>query len=66
MSFDPDVTSSEVDARVDWIGASFITCGLVLIVFVLGQGAIAGWDTPCMSCFLLVLNSGLHPDSHQI
>jgi hypothetical protein len=46
ISFDADVTSTEA---VDWIGASLITVGLVLIVFVLGQGQIApqGWKTPC-------------------
>lgn len=52
VSFDPDIPSPEIDARVDWIGAILVTCGLVLIVFVLGQGPVAGWKTPCMSCFL--------------
>lgn len=51
MSFDADVISSEVDA-VDWIGAMLITSGLVLIVFVLGQGPTAGWKTPCASRLL--------------
>lgn len=54
VSFDPDKTSTETDPRVDWIGAFLVTAGLVLIVFVLGQGPIAGWKTPCMSCFLLL------------
>lgn len=46
ISFDADVTSTEA---VDWIGASVVTVGLVLIVFVLGQGEVAseGWKTPC-------------------
>jgi hypothetical protein len=46
ISFDADVTSTEA---VDWIGASLVTVGLVLIVFVLGQGQVAsqGWKTPC-------------------
>jgi hypothetical protein len=46
ISFDADVTSTEA---VDWIGASLITVGLVLVVLVLGQGEIApqGWKTPC-------------------
>ncbi|KAG2147770.1 major facilitator superfamily domain-containing protein [Suillus bovinus] len=45
ISFDADVTSIEA---VDWIGASVVTVGLVLIVFVLGQGEVAsqGWNTP--------------------
>jgi hypothetical protein len=48
-SFDADKPSTETVKRVDWIGALFITTGLVLIVFVLGQGALAtnGWKTPC-------------------
>lgn len=39
----------EADKRVDWIGALLVTIGLVLIVFVLGQGGIAPrrWATPC-------------------
>jgi hypothetical protein len=51
ISFDADVPSSEVVKRVDWIGASLVTVGLVLIVFVLAQGEIAsdGWKTPCRS-----------------
>lgn len=49
ISFDADVPSSELVKRVDWIGASLVTIGLVLIVFVLGEGEIAsdGWKTPC-------------------
>ncbi|KAG2739349.1 efflux transporter [Suillus brevipes Sb2] len=45
ISFDADVTATEA---VDWIGASLVTVGLVLIVFVLGQGEVAsqGWKTP--------------------
>lgn len=46
ISFDADITSTEA---VDWIGASLVTIGLVLIVLVLGQGEVApqGWKTPC-------------------
>lgn len=49
MSFDADKPSTETVKRVDWIGASLITVGLVLIMFVLGQGELApqGWKTPC-------------------
>lgn len=49
ISFDADVPSAERVKRVDWIGASLVTIGLVLIIFVLGQGEIAsdGWKTPC-------------------
>ena len=48
-SIDADLPSQETDKRVDWIGALLVTTGLVLIVFVLGQGEIAPlqWATPC-------------------
>ncbi|KIK39599.1 hypothetical protein CY34DRAFT_808124 [Suillus luteus UH-Slu-Lm8-n1] len=51
ISFDADVTSTEA---VDWIGASLVTIGLVLIVLVLGQGEVApqGWKTP----YIIVLS----------
>ncbi|KAG2341240.1 MFS general substrate transporter [Suillus weaverae] len=56
ISFDADVPSSELVKRVDWIGASLVTIGLVLIVFVLGQGEIAsdGWKTPYIIVLLII------------
>ncbi|KAG6908440.1 hypothetical protein DXG01_004523 [Tephrocybe rancida] len=56
ISFDPDLPSQEVDRRVDWLGALLVTAGLVLIVFVLGQGEIApqGWKTPYIIACLIV------------
>ncbi|KAG1820865.1 major facilitator superfamily domain-containing protein [Suillus subaureus] len=53
ISFDADVTSTEA---VDWIGASLVTIGLVLLVFVLGQGEVAsqGWKTPYIIILLIV------------
>ncbi|KAG5636878.1 hypothetical protein H0H81_006540 [Sphagnurus paluster] len=55
ISFDPDQPSTEPDKRVDWIGAFLVTAGLVLIVFVLGQGEIApeGWKTPYIIALLI-------------
>ena len=49
FSIDADLPSKEIDKRVDWIGAFLVTIGLVLIIFVLGQGEIAPrqWATPC-------------------
>ncbi len=49
FAIDPDLPSTEIDQRVDWIGATLVTAGLVLIVFVLTQGEIAPqqWKTPC-------------------
>ncbi|KAG1737059.1 major facilitator superfamily domain-containing protein [Suillus paluster] len=55
ISFDADVPSTEIVERVDWIGASLVTIGLVLIVFVLGQGELAsqGWKTPYIIVLLI-------------
>ena len=49
LTVDPDKPSEEEDKRVDWIGSTLITGGLVLIIFVLSDAAIAprGWRTPC-------------------
>lgn len=48
-SIPPDHVSTEVDKRVDWLGAFLVTVGLVLIVFVLSDGEIAPdqWATSC-------------------
>ncbi|KAG6844857.1 hypothetical protein H0H87_003100 [Tephrocybe sp. NHM501043] len=56
ISFDSDLPSQEVDRRIDWLGALLVTAGLVLIVFVLGQGEIApqGWKTPYIIALLIV------------
>ncbi|KAF8992533.1 major facilitator superfamily domain-containing protein [Cyathus striatus] len=56
VSIDKDLPSSETDRRVDWIGAFLVTGGLVLIVFVLGQGEIAPdqWKTPYIIALLIV------------
>jgi len=54
VSFDRDKASTETDPRVDWIGAFLVTAGLVLIVFVLGQGPIAGWTTPYIIACLVI------------
>lgn len=48
---DADHPSIEQDKRIDWLGALFVTAGLVLVVFVLSDGEIAPnkWATPCKS-----------------
>ena len=50
FSIDPDQPSTEVDKRVDYIGAFLVTAGLTFIIFILSDGSIApqGWATPCM------------------
>lgn len=54
--FDKDEPSPELDQRVDWLGAFLVTAGLVLIVFVLGQGELAPkqWATPYIIALLIV------------
>ncbi|KAG1738412.1 major facilitator superfamily domain-containing protein [Suillus paluster] len=56
ISFEADKKSTEVDKRIDWIGAGLVTLGLVLIVFVLGQGSLApqGWSTGYIIAMLVV------------
>ncbi|KIK51431.1 hypothetical protein GYMLUDRAFT_50532 [Collybiopsis luxurians FD-317 M1] len=56
LSFNQDEPSNEVDTRVDWIGAFLVTAGLVLIVFVLGQGEVAPkqWSTPYIIALLVI------------
>ncbi|KAL4260570.1 Major facilitator superfamily (MFS) profile domain-containing protein [Pleurotus pulmonarius] len=56
VAIDRDQPSSEQDKRVDWLGALLVTAGLVLIVFVLGQGEIAphAWSTPYIIVLLIL------------
>ena len=55
FSIDEDSPLVGIDRRIDWLGAFLVTAGLVMIVFVLGEGAVVGWSTPCSFPFLLVL-----------
>ncbi|KAJ7878874.1 efflux transporter [Mycena olivaceomarginata] len=56
LVIDADVPSTEKDKRVDWMGAFLVTTGLVLLVFVLGQGSLAtnGWKTGYIIALLIV------------
>lgn len=49
---EPDGPSTEIDRRLDFVGAILVTCGLVLIVFVLSDGETAPqqWKTSCKFC----------------
>lgn len=60
ISIDADQPSEEKDKRVDWLGAFFVTAGLVQIVFVLSQAELAPkkWATPCLFQITSSLNSG--------
>ena len=57
FSIDEDYPLVGIDRRIDWLGAFLVTAGLVMIVFVLGEGGVVGWATPCSSLSLLVLFS---------
>ncbi|KAE9386545.1 hypothetical protein BT96DRAFT_1005987 [Gymnopus androsaceus JB14] len=68
FSFERDQPSKEVDHRVDWIGASLVTSGLVLIVFVLGQGEVAPeqWATPyIIALYACIGHTRPHPFLQQ-
>ncbi|KAJ6474419.1 efflux transporter [Mycena vitilis] len=56
LVIDADLPSTEADRRVDWLGAVLVTVGLVLLVFVLGQGSLAsnGWKTGYIIALLIV------------
>ncbi|KAJ8093347.1 hypothetical protein PM082_020204 [Marasmius tenuissimus] len=56
LAFEKDKPSTETDKRVDWIGASLVTTGLILVVFVLSQGEVAPgrWKTPYIVVFLIL------------
>lgn len=49
-----DTPPAGIDKRIDWLGTALVTAGLVLIVFVLGQGELAPqkWKTPCTSLII--------------
>ena len=53
FSIDDDSPLVGIDRRIDWLGAFLVTAGLVMIVFVLGEGGVVGWATPCSSPFLV-------------
>ncbi|KAJ7776150.1 MFS general substrate transporter [Mycena metata] len=56
FAIDADLPSTEPDRRVDWFGAFLVTAGLILLIFVLGQGQLAshGWRTPYIITLLIV------------
>ncbi|KAJ7776161.1 MFS general substrate transporter [Mycena metata] len=56
FAIDADLPSTEPDRRVDWFGAFLVTAGLILLIFVLGQGQLAshGWRTPYIIALLIV------------
>ena len=52
ISIEDDSPPPGTDQRIDWLGAFLVTAGLFLIVFVLSDGGVVGWGTPCSSPIL--------------
>ncbi|KAH6901343.1 efflux protein [Coprinopsis sp. MPI-PUGE-AT-0042] len=52
----PDIHVEGKDKRIDWIGSFVVSAGLILVVFVLGQGELAerGWRTPYIIALLIL------------
>lgn len=44
----------KVKATVDWIGAVLITSGLMVLLFALTEGNVAGWRTPWVPVLIVV------------
>jgi hypothetical protein len=42
------------DKRVDWIGAFFVTTGLVFIIFALSDASTSGWGSPLIISLLVL------------
>ncbi|THH29111.1 hypothetical protein EUX98_g5075 [Antrodiella citrinella] len=51
-----DRPTTEIDKRVDWLGAALVTCGLILVVFVLSDGETAPdqWRTAYIIALLII------------
>ena len=51
VSIENDEVDLSGDRRVDWFGAFLVTSGLAMLLFVLGDGAVAvnSWRTNCKS-----------------
>ncbi|KXN82108.1 hypothetical protein AN958_03162, partial [Leucoagaricus sp. SymC.cos] len=54
LSIDKDVSNTAEEKKVDWLGAFLITAGLVLILFVLGEGETKGWATGYIIALLVI------------
>ena len=54
FSIDKDIHHTDVDRRVDWIGAFLVTGGLVLLTYGLTDGPSRGWSAPLVIVFLVL------------
>lgn len=51
---DPDVRDPSIDKRVDWVGATLVTTGLVFVTFALSDAPAVGWSSPLILSLLII------------
>ncbi|PVG03850.1 MFS general substrate transporter [Serendipita vermifera] len=54
FTIDDDSHHTPEDKRVDWVGASFVTAGLVFIMFALSDAPTTGWSSPLIISLLII------------
>ncbi|KAH0491261.1 hypothetical protein TgHK011_002698 [Trichoderma gracile] len=50
----PSGTIKKGPPKIDWIGATLITVGLLALMFALTEGNVVGWDTPWIPVLIVV------------
>lgn len=50
----PSGTNKKGPPKIDWIGATLITVGLLALMFALTEGNVVGWDTPWIPVLIVV------------
>jgi hypothetical protein len=54
FTIDNDSHHTPADKRVDWVGASLVTVGLVFITFALSDAPTSGWSSPLIISLLVI------------
>ncbi|KAL6873077.1 MFS general substrate transporter [Trichoderma novae-zelandiae] len=50
----PSATNKKGPPKIDWIGATLITVGLLALMFALTEGNVVGWDTPWVPVLIVL------------
>ncbi|OTA06014.1 hypothetical protein A9Z42_0067480 [Trichoderma parareesei] len=50
----PSGANKKGPPKIDWIGATLITVGLLALMFALTEGNVVGWDTPWIPVLIVV------------
>ncbi|PTB66998.1 MFS general substrate transporter [Trichoderma citrinoviride] len=50
----PSAADKKGPPKIDWIGATLITVGLLALMFALTEGNVVGWDTPWIPVLIVV------------